>query len=77
MFYDEIKIEFTPVKSINVRQIGHNKDHNVLGVEMNNDAVYYYLDVPRDVFQAMIQQSAIGSWMYRNIKGQYRFIRIR
>ena len=77
MYYDEIKMEFTPVKSISVKQIGHNKEHNVLGVEMNNDAVYYYLDVPRDVFQIIIKQTAIGSWMHRNIRGKYRYIRIK
>jgi hypothetical protein len=73
---DEIKVEMVDVKSSNVAKIGYNKKAIILAIEMLNGNLYYYLDVPEIIYNQLLTAPAIGSYMWRNIKGKYRYVKI-
>jgi len=76
MKYNEIIIERVSVKSHNVKSIGYSDEYEIMAVEMLNEKLYYYIDIPKIHFNNILNHIAIGSYMNRNIKGKFRFIEI-
>lgn len=74
---NEIKVDMVAVKSANVASIGHNAIEQILALEFINDTLYYYLDVPRYHYDELLRVPSIGSYLHRNLKGHYRYVRIR
>lgn len=77
MQIDEISVQTMPVKSSNVAAIGFSSEYGILAVEMINGSLYYYLDVPKIIYDQLLSSPAIGSYMWRNVKGKYRYVRIK
>jgi hypothetical protein len=77
MQIDEINVDMVPVESSNVAKIGYNEKETILAFEMQDGNLYYYLDVPKLHYDNLLICASIGSYMHRNIKGNYRYIRIR
>ena len=84
MYYQDIKIELVKVDSSNVAGIGYHDEFQIMSVEMLNGIIYYYLDIPKKHFTEMTKQNkgrwnikSIGSYLHRNVKGNYRYIRIK
>lgn len=83
MYYSDIEIKRQQVDSPNVASLGYHDEYNILAIEMLDNRVYYYLDIPKEHFIKMVnpngdgkQCASIGSYMSRNIKGNYRYVRI-
>ena len=75
--YDEIKIEMIHVSASNVAQIGFHEEYQITAIEMLNGCLYYYLDTPKEEFEGLKNSPSIGSYLHRNYKGTYRYIRIK
>jgi hypothetical protein len=73
---DEIKVDMVSVESSNVAYIGYNTEAVILAIQMINGSLYYYLDVPIVVYEELLKSKIIGSYLCRNIKGKYRYVRI-
>ncbi len=78
-----IEIERVHVESSNVKSLGYNDDRQIMALEMLDGIIYYYLDIPKIHFDEMIRCnkegigiSSIGSYLHRNVKGNYRYVRI-
>jgi len=69
-------MERTAVTSSNVASVGYEEDSQTLEIEFNNGSIYQYYDVPKHIFDALMQGGSIGSYLATNIKGQYRYSRI-
>jgi len=81
--YADIDIKRIPVESSNVVSIGYHDKYKIMAIEMLNGIIYYYLDIPKNHFIEMTNangdgkcHTAIGSYLHRNVKGKYRYIRI-
>ena len=82
---DEIKVDMISVKSSNVARIGYSESAIILAIEMLDGNLYYYLDVPIEHYNELLHCNdsipgkikSIGSYLHRNIKGKYRYIRIK
>ena len=80
---DEIEVKMTSVNSSNVAKIGYSEEWIILAIEMLNGHLFYYLDVPKNVYDELLatqtnipghEITSIGSYMNRFLKGHYRFI---
>ena len=65
-------IDRVPVKSSNIKSVGHCKDTNTLAVEFKDGAVYHYADVPADVHEQLVSSKSVGGALHSIIKGNYR-----
>lgn len=80
---DIIEIKINKVESSNVSGLGYDDNSETMALEMINGNLFYYLDIPKIHYEEMIKCnkeqvgiSSIGSYLHRNIKGNYRYTRI-
>lgn len=59
----------TPVKSSNIKSVGHDPATKTLEVEFNSGGVWRYADVPAEKHQALIGADSIGKHFGQHIKG--------
>lgn len=69
-------MERTSVTSSNVASVGYDEESQTLEIEFNNGSVYQYYDVPKHVYESLMQASSVGGFLSSNIKGQYRYSRV-
>lgn len=77
---DEIarsRIKREPVSSSNVASIGYSQHLRALEVEFARGAIYRFLEVPPDVYRGLIAAESKGRFVAENIRGKYRFVRVR
>ena len=62
-----------PVKSSNVKAVGHDADTNTLGVQFNSGATYHYHDVPAEKHAALLKSESIGKFIGTDIKPHHKY----
>ena len=62
-----------PVKSSNVKDVGHDADTNTLGVQFHSGATYHYHDVPAEKHAALLASESIGKFIGTDIKPHHKF----
>lgn len=65
--------EMTPVDSSNIEAIGYDEVDRELYVRFLNGRTYVYSDVPAETYQELVQASSHGSYLNREIKGNYAY----
>lgn len=65
--------DMTYVDSSNIEAIGYDDDHRELHVKFLGGGYYVYHDVPRDVFDSLMNAPSKGSFLNREIKNRYQF----
>jgi len=65
-----------PVESTSLDSIGYDSAEQKLEVEFKHGAVYEYLDVPAEVFEAFLAADSKGSFFNSDIKNSYDFVRV-
>ena len=65
-----------PVSSSNVYSIGYDPNTLTLEVEFTNGSIYQYFDVPEIEYNNLIGAESIGSYLYQNIKNNYRYAKL-
>ena len=80
MDYKASEIETINVESSNVTSLGYSDKHKIMIVTMQNCNIFLYKDIPRIHFDTMITNnknsvgiSSIGSYLHRNVYGNYRY----
>ena len=71
----DIQMIPTPGSS-NVDSIGYDEGTQVLRVKFLNGTLYEYRNVPPMEFEQLRNAPSIGSYLSRNIKGNYPYDRI-
>ena len=66
-----------PVESTAVATVGYSKRLHVLEIEFRNGAIYRYLDVPPDVFEALLNARSKARFYDQNIRHKYRSLHVR
>lgn len=76
---DEIvsRIKRQPVESSNVASVGYSTSLRALEIEFTRGAIYRFLDVPVGVYQAFLASDSKGHFIAEQIRGHYRFVRVR
>lgn len=65
------------VDSKNIRSVGYEEKKKILELEFNTGGIYRYLNVPVEVFKALMEAVSKGSYFHEKIRGRYRFQRLR
>lgn len=73
----QILIEMHLRGSSNIAAVGYNQEHKALRVEFSNSGVYQYQGVPVDVYEAMLASSSIGSYFSKNIRNQFKCVKLK
>ncbi len=71
------RIRREPVASSNVASIGYSRHLHALEIEFTRGAIYRFLDVPPDLYRALLAADSKGHFIAHRIRGEYRFVRIR
>ncbi|PWI45266.1 KTSC domain-containing protein [Streptomyces sp. ICBB 8177] len=61
----------TPVTSSALKSVGY--EERVLGIEYVQGQIYDYLDVPRPVYEALMQAESKGRYVKAQVKNHYRY----
>jgi hypothetical protein len=63
-----------PVESSNLRSVGY--EDNILEIEFQDGGVYQYFDVPKPIYDGLIQAESPGKYFWANIRGAFRYARV-
>lgn len=61
-----------PVRSSNLKSIGHDASSHTLEVEFHDSGVYQYHGAPVRVYEDLMSSDSLGRFLHRNVKGTYR-----
>lgn len=64
-------MNYQPVKSSNIAEIGYDNDNQTLGVKFKNGSHYVYSEVPEDKHINLMNAESIGRFFHSQIKGQF------
>jgi len=64
------------VESTTLATVDYDSDQAVLEVEFRDRSVYQYFEVPAEVHGAFMIAASKGSYLNRNIRGRFAYIRI-
>lgn len=70
-------IKRIPVDSSGVATIGYSKKLRALEIEFRNGAVYRYLEVAPDIYEALLQARSKARFYDENIRYKYRSVHVR
>ncbi len=67
-------IRRTFVSSSAIRSVGYDQASNVLEIEFPNGAVYQYYDVPKSVYQGLMNAESHGRYFHQHVRNKsYRY----
>jgi hypothetical protein len=66
------RIKRVPVESSALATVGYSKKLRALEIEFRNGSIYRYLEVPPDVYQALLTASSKARCYDENIRHKYR-----
>ena len=70
------EIKMVPVKSSQIKAIGHDASTKTLAIEFSSGGIYHYADVPAEKYHALLQAESKGKHLHRHIKGAHAFTKI-
>jgi hypothetical protein len=66
-------IKRIPVASSNIASVGYDPENKILEIEFHHGAVHRYVDVPEEVYEALINSGAVGSYFMNEIKNKFEY----
>jgi lysyl-tRNA synthetase class 2 len=64
-------MEMTPVKSSNIKAIGHDPAAKKLRVEFTNGGLYEYQDVAPHHYSTMLSHESPGKYFAQHVRGSH------
>ena len=64
------------VSSKNISEIGYDERLKILHIHFNNDRLYEYYDVPKQIFYGLKTASSVNDYFIEYIKGRYQYSEI-
>jgi hypothetical protein len=71
------RIKRVPVESTALATVGYSKRIRALEIEFRNGAIYRYLDVAPDIYDALLQAHSKARFYDDNIRRKYRSLHVR
>ncbi|HEX8898252.1 MAG TPA: KTSC domain-containing protein [Chthoniobacterales bacterium] len=71
------RIKRLPIQSTALATVGYSKRLHALEIEFRNGAIYRYLDVPPNVYAALIDSRSKARFYDDNIRHKYRSLHVR
>jgi hypothetical protein len=70
-------VKRVPVESTAVATVGYSKKLHALEIEFRNGAIYRYLDVGPEVYEALLKAESKARFYDDNIRHKYRSLHVR
>jgi hypothetical protein len=70
-------VKLIPVESTMLEAIGYDEEAQVLSVIFHSGGLYNYYDVPREVYEGLLQAESKGQYMHAWVIDQYPYSRGR
>ena len=70
---DTPSIERKPITSSDLASVGYDERARVLEIEFHSGGIYRYLDVPKEIFDALLAAESKGRFFAARIRNQFRF----
>lgn len=64
------------VISSDIARVRYIENTSILEVEFHSGGVYQYFNVPKTIFEALLQADSCGKFLHSNIKGKYRYAKV-
>ena len=64
------------VESSNLASIGYNTTNEILEIEFNHGGIYQYFDVPKNIYEELMNANSHGKYFTSNIRNDYEFIKL-
>lgn len=61
------------VESSNLTSEGYDKESQILEVQFNHGGVYQYFEVPKNVYEALMNAGSHGKYFAHNIMDDYEY----
>ena len=61
------------VESSNLASVGYDKENQILEVQFNHGGVYQYFEVPKNVYEALMNAGSHGKYFVHNIMDDYEY----
>ena len=71
------RIKRVPVESTALATVGYSKRLRALEIEFRNGAIYRYLDVDPELYEALLQARSKARFYDENIRRKYRSLHVR
>ena len=72
----EILMEKYSVVSSNISSIGYDPSLDTLEVEFWNGSIYQYYNVPRNIYEQLMETPSKGRFLHAKIKNTYPYSRV-
>jgi hypothetical protein len=70
-------VKRVPVESTAVATVGYSKKLHALEIEFRNGAIYRYLDVEPEIYEALLKAESKARFYDDNIRHKYRSLHVR
>jgi lysyl-tRNA synthetase class 2 len=70
-------VQRKPVESSVVAAVGYAEPNGILEIEFRTGRVYWYFDVPRREYEALLHAPSIGQYFNTRIRDRYRAQEVR
>lgn len=67
--------EMISVDSSNVKAVGYDGANLFVGFKINT--LYVYFDVPKKVYDGLMQASSKGSFLHQHVMNRYRYEKLK
>ncbi|MCS6795434.1 MAG: KTSC domain-containing protein [Raineya sp.] len=65
------------VESSMIASVGYDEENEILEVEFNSGQVYQYFEVPREVFDELLQAESKGRYMKNSVIDCYPYTKVK
>ena len=65
------------VSSSNIDEVEYDEQSQTMSVTFNNGSTYSLFNVPKGVYERLINSDSVGSYYASNIKGRYTTSKVR
>lgn len=77
MTADAVPSPRIPVESTAIASVNYYPHIQMLELEFVSGSIYLYFDVPADVYKSLIRADSTGRYFHYNVRGNYRFVRVK
>jgi hypothetical protein len=68
-------VKMIPVDSSSIKEVGYDEIESQLHVRFVTGSLYAYMNVPKELFQELINAESVGKYFAEHVKKQYDFVR--
>ena len=66
------RIKRTPVSSSSIAFVGYDAQKQILEIEFHHGAVYQYFDVPKEMYEGLLNATSHESYFFNEIREKYK-----